>query len=312
MKHLGLCLSCVLLASQPCVGSEVAIPAGTIVDVKLVDAINSARDASGKQYTASVAVPVAIAGSQTIPAGSKATIVLVHNNSGWVTQLKALTVNGRQFDVTSGAGTLAKAKPVAPSSSIAQQMGLSQTGGIVSDEPLVLPPNTELRFRVIESATRARPTASTARSRQPARINSSPQVAPSIPEKESGIAYLCSAKDKSDRPLPSSYYVADVFETSDRPDVVERRWRQHLIATYPYTFANNPHAIVHCTRLADVAAEREARQKLDAQSKSENAQIIETRWHYTLGPPPNPPALTSPSPPVPPAPATTAPRPQTR
>lgn len=309
MKYLGLSLSCFLLALQPCVASEVVLPAGTIVNIKLADKIDSARDASGKQYTASVAAPVAIAGNQTIPAGSRATVVLVHNNSGWMTQLKALTVNGRQLDVSSGAGTLATTKP-APSSSIVQQMGLSHAGGIVSDERLLLPPNTELRFRVIESAMRGQLVASIPRSRHSARVSSSPEVAPAVPEKEAGIAYLCSAKDKSDRPLPSSYYVADVFETSDKPDVVERRWRQHLVATYPYTFANNPHAIVQCTRLADLAAEREARQKLDAQSKSENAQIIETRWHYTLGPPPHPAVSTNPSPVTPPAPATAAPHPQ--
>ncbi|HKO19988.1 MAG TPA: hypothetical protein VJU82_13980 [Acidobacteriaceae bacterium] len=310
MKYLGLSLSCFLLAFQPCLASEVVLPAGTIVNIKLADKIDSARDASGKQYTASVAAPVVIAGNQTIPAGSRATVVLVHNNSGWMTQLKALTVNGRQLEVSSGAGTLATAKP-APSSSIVQQMGLSHAGGIVSDERLLLPPNTELRFRVIESATRGQLVASVPRSRHSARANPSPEVAPAVPEKEAGIAYLCSAKDKSDRPLPTSYYVADVFETSDKPDVVERRWRQHLIATYPYTFANNPHAIVRCTRLADLAAEREARQRLDAQSKSENAQIIETRWHYTLGPPPHPAASTGATA-TPPVAATAAPHPQTR
>jgi hypothetical protein len=77
-----------------------------------------------------------------------------------------------------------------------------------------------------------------------------------------------------------------VFETSDNPSFVEKRWREFLVATYPYRFANNPHAVVQCTRLPDLASERDARKQLEGELKSGSAQVVETRWRYILGPPP--------------------------
>ncbi|MEA2542254.1 MAG: hypothetical protein QOH35_3620, partial [Acidobacteriaceae bacterium] len=67
----------------------------------------------------------------------------------------------------------------------------------------------------------------------------------------------------------------------------ERRWHEFLVATYPYRFADNPHATAQCNRLADPAAALNAREKLEGKLKSENAAVVETRWHYSLGPPPS-------------------------
>jgi hypothetical protein len=39
-------------------------------------------------------------------------------------------------------------------------------------------------------------------------------------------------------------------------------------------------------RLTDPAAERDARKQLEGELKSENAEVVQTRWHYILGPPP--------------------------
>ena len=107
-------------------------------------------------------------------------------------------------------------------------------------------------------------------------------------EDEPGIAYLCRAIDAPDRvaALPISYYIADVFKTSDSQAMVERRWHDFLVATYPYRFAGNTHAIAQCSRLKDPAADLTARERLERELRSENAAVVETRWHYTLGPPP--------------------------
>jgi hypothetical protein len=122
-------------------------------------------------------------------------------------------------------------------------------------------------------------------------------VSPAAFQQESGIPYLCSARDRSNPALPFSYYIADVIETFDDPASVEKRWYEYLVATYPYRFAKNAHAIIQCTRLPDVAAERDARKKLEKESKAENGQIVQTPWRYTLGPPPvpaKPPARSAP------------------
>jgi hypothetical protein len=269
-----------------------ALPAGTAVSVKLTDTIDSAHDPFGKQYAASVASPVGIAGGDTIAAGSRATVVLIHNNSGWMTQLKALTVNGRKLEVSSSAGILA-AKP-SPAVGILQQIGIGSASPAGSPQRVLLPPATELRFSLIGSATPARVVAATPRSRPPSHIGPSLGMSSAVSRQEpSGIAYLCNARDTSNPVLPFSYYVADVFETSDDPASVEKRWYQYLVATYPYRFAKNTHAIIQCTRLPDLAAERDVRKKLEGESKSENGQIVETRWRYTLGPTPVP--ATSPA-----------------
>jgi hypothetical protein len=275
--------------SQAGRGSEVALPAGTAVSVKLADTIDSYHDSFGKQYAASVAAPIDIAGGTTIAAGSRATVVLIHNNSGWLTRLTALTVNGRKFDVASSAGTLilpGQSKGSADGGMFSR-IGLAATSAPSPIVRVLFPPSTELRFLLIGSATPGRAVASAVRSRSAgARTERSLDVSPAVYQQETGVAYLCRARDRSDRLLPSSYYIADVFETSDNPAIVEKRWYQFLAATYPYRFANNPHATVHCMRLTDPAAERDARKQLEGELKSENAEVVQTRWHYILGPPP--------------------------
>jgi len=311
MKYLalGLCLACTPLVSQPAAGSQIALPAGTAVSVKLADGIDSARDPFGKQYAASVAATVDTPDGETIAVGSRATVVLIHNNSGWLTQLKALTVNGRKFEVASSAGVLAG--KTSPPTGILQQIGMVRTNAPGADQRVLLPAATELRFLLIRGATPARADAGTRRSRPAARTSASLELPRSASfsesQWESRIAYLCRARDRADRLLPTSYYIADAFETSDKPAAVERRWYEYLVAKYPYAFANNPRAVIQCARLPDLAAERDVRKKLEGESKSENAQIIQTRWHYRLGPPPVPTTSAVPSRPLSAEPADTRP-----
>ena len=320
MKYLslGLCLSCTLLVSQPGVGSEVALPAGTAVSVRLADTIDSDHDPLGKQYAASVAAPVDITGGQTIAPGSPATVVLIHNNSGWLTLLKALTVNGRRFQVVSSAGSLIgpeQGSKADASAGMLGRIGIAPAPAPTSDHRVLLPPATQLRFLLVGTATAAHALPANPRPRRSARIDTSPVAPPAeslaAPQPKPGIAYLCRASDTSDRAVPTAYYVADVFRTSDNPTLVERRWHEFLVATYPYRFANNPHATIQCTRLND-PADRDARKKLEGELKSENAEIIETRWHYRLGPPPVPTRMpatsTVTSPKAPPVPPTAEPR----
>ena len=294
---LGVCLSCTLLGSQTGLGSEMVLPAGTAVSVKLSDTIDSFRDPPGKQYAASVDAPVKLTGGQTIATGSKATVVLIHNNSGWVTRLASLTMNGRQLQVSSGAGVIPRKD--APEPGTLQKIGLVSTPVVTSGPRLVLASSTELRFSLVGSATPASVSGIAPRPRSTSRTVRSLPVSPEASEEESGIPYqpgipyLCRARDNSDRVLPVSYYAADVFRTSDSPAAVEKQWKEFLAATYPYRFVNNPHAIIQCTRLEDSETELDAHQQFVNESKSENARIIETRWHYRLGPPP--PAASTPA-----------------
>jgi hypothetical protein len=153
---------------------------------------------------------------------------------------------------------------------------------------------------LMESTTPDRAVAASRRLQPASRIDTqrawSPASAVAASRQKPEFAYLCRASDTLDRALPIGYYIANVFKTSDDQDVVERRWREFLVATYPYKFANNRHASAQCIRLIDPAVDLNALKKPDV---SGNAEIVETRWHYTLGPPPSP--VSVPLPPTPPA-----------
>jgi hypothetical protein len=270
---------------QPASGSEIALPAGTVVSITLADPIDSDHDPFGKQYAASVNI---IEG-QAIASGSRATVVLLNNNTGLFTQLTGLTVNGRKFQVLSGAGSVIateQGSKASPPRGILRQMGLAPATAPTSNRRVLLPPATQLRFVLMGSTRRHRPAA---------RIGTEPGLSPAesivASQQEPEFAYLCSASDTPDRALPINYYIADVFETSDSQALVERRWHEFLVATYPYRFANNRHANAQCNRLTDLASDLNTREKLEGELRSENAEIVETRWHYTLGPPPSPASL---------------------
>ena len=122
--------------------SEIALPAGTVVSVTLSDPVDSDHASFGRQYAASVNF---IDGHAIAP-GSRANVVLLNNNTGWLTQLTGLTVNGRKLQVFSGAGSViatdqgSKASPAAPT----------------SNQRFLLPPATQLRFVLIRGTTAAR------------------------------------------------------------------------------------------------------------------------------------------------------------
>jgi hypothetical protein len=281
---------------QPTSGSKIALPAGTVVSVTLADPIDSDHDPFGRQYAASVNI---IEGRAIAP-GSRATVVLLNNNTGWLTQLTGLTVNGRKFQVFSGAGSIIateQGSKASPPRGIPGQAGPAPATAPTSNQRVLLPPATQLRFVLIRSTTVSRAVAANPRHPPAARIGTESGLSPAksiaASQQEPEIAYLCRASDTPDRALPISYYIADVFKTSDSQALVERRWHEFLVATYPYRFANNPHATTQCNRLTDPAADLSAREKLEGELKSENAGIVETRWHYTLGPPPPPASLSA-------------------
>jgi hypothetical protein len=242
---------------QPTSGSEIALPAGTVVSVTLDDPIDSDHASFGRQYAASVN----IIDGQAIAPGSRATVILLNNNTGWLTQLTGLTVNGRKFQVFSGAGSVIateQGSKASPPRGILGQVGLAPAAP-TSNQRFLLPPATQLRFVLIRGTTAARAVAANPRNRSAAGIDTEPGLSPAksiaASQQEPEIAYLCRASDTPDRSLFNSYYVAIVFKTSDSQALVERRWHEFLVATYPNRFANNPHATGQCNRLTDPAAD---------------------------------------------------------
>lgn len=264
--------------------SETALPAGTVVSVTLADAIDSDHDRFGKQYAASVET---IEGWPIVPR-SRATVVLLNNNTGWHTQLTGLTVKGRSFRVFSGAGSLVSTDQDSQSSSppwILERVGRAPTAPGTNDR-VRLSPATQLRFVLIRNTTGA---GEVAPYESAARMGMEPGFlhADAESQRQPEVAYLCRANDMPEGALPI-YYIADIFKTSDNPSLVESRWHQFLVSTYPYRFANNAHATTRCSRLTDPTGDLKAGERLAGELKSENAEVVQTRWHYTIGPPPAP------------------------
>lgn len=238
---------------QPASGSGLDLPAGTVVSVTLADPIDSDHDPSGKQYAASVQ---SVEG-QAIAPGSRATVRLLHNNTGWLTQLTGLTINGRKFQVFSGAGSVVATQQdsqASPSRGMLEQVGFAPATKPASDQPVLLPPATQLRFVLTRDTTPARAHTASPRYTPEARMVTDPGLSPAASIaaslQEPGTAYLCTASD-TPGDLPTFYYIADVSRISDSQALVERRWHDFLVATYPYRFADNPHTTAQCNRLAD-------------------------------------------------------------
>jgi hypothetical protein len=238
----------------PAPRSELGLPAGTVVSVTLADPIDSAHDPSGKEYAASVK----IVEGQAIAPGSRATISLLHNNTGWLTQLTGLTIRGRKFKVSSGAGSVVatqQASNASPSRGILEPVAFAPAA---SDQRVLLPPATQLRFVLIRGTTLAQADRASARA---ARMVTDPGLSPAGSLQDPETAYLCSAT-VTPGDLPNFYYIADVFRISGSQAVVERRWHDFLATTDPYRLADNPHAATQCNRLEDTAAALNAREKL--------------------------------------------------
>lgn len=154
------------LLPQPASGLPAALPPGTVVSVTLTQPIDSARDAYGKAYEASVDT---IEGQPIAPA-SKATVVLVNNNTGWLTQLTQLTIKGRKFQVSSGAGSVVGAEQASePTPLLRLALGQSALSNARdSSQRVLLPPATQLRFALIETGTAGRTAAGNSHHASPA------------------------------------------------------------------------------------------------------------------------------------------------
>jgi hypothetical protein len=232
---------------QPASGPGLDLPAGTVVSVTLADPIDSDHDPSGKQYAASVKTVE----GRTIAPGSIATVGLLRNNTGLLTQLTGLTIHGRKFQVFSGAGSVVATQQdsqASPSHGMFEQASFAPATKPALDQRILLPPATQLRFVLIRGTTPARAHTASPRYTPEARMVTDPGLSPAA--STAGAAYLCSASD-TPGDLPTFYYIAHGFRISDSQALVERRWHEFLVATYPYRFADNHHMTAQCNRLTD-------------------------------------------------------------
>ncbi len=91
--------------------SPATVPAGTQVEVRLIDTVDSKKDSVGQTYRASLARPLTVGTQILAPAGSDVTLTLIDRSlSGRMTGktflelgIKSMTVEGDTYDVASSA-----------------------------------------------------------------------------------------------------------------------------------------------------------------------------------------------------------------
>src|SRR5689334_15058430 len=95
--------------AAPLPQAAISIPAGTSVEIRVMELVDSNTASSGQQFRATLASPIELPGGTRIPRGSPASIVLMKNGSNCSVQVASITVLGQPLSVTSSAGTLSDA-----------------------------------------------------------------------------------------------------------------------------------------------------------------------------------------------------------
>lgn len=88
--------------------AAIAIPAGTSVEIRVMELVDSNTASSGQQFRATLANFIDLPGGTRIPRGSPASIVLTKNGNNSSVQVTSITVLGQALTVTSSAGTLSE------------------------------------------------------------------------------------------------------------------------------------------------------------------------------------------------------------
>jgi hypothetical protein len=141
--------------------TQTAPAAGTSVTVRLLDAVNSANDAAGKQYRASVSSAVHAGNGVMIPQGAVAAVRLDNggNGSGWTTQLVSVTIDGQPVAVASSSASVTSAAQTAAQAKMKALNGMNSILGaghhvnapadiaaVASGQRVILPMGTTLHF----------------------------------------------------------------------------------------------------------------------------------------------------------------------
>ncbi len=275
------------------------------VMVRMLDAIDSGKDAPGKQYRASVTTAVDAGNGVMIPEGAEATVTLVNagSGSGWNTQLVSVMVNGQPVAVTSGpASVTAAAQSSAGRAVSSMNSVLSGLGHHVNAPPaataiatglrVLLPPGTTLTFVLSQPsaaspaapaapagvATTAVPAGSAAPAPQP--THASPASAATAGQHW----WICRYSDPKDQYKPAAgsrmYYA--VFASSEpAPNALNTHFNGYMKQNYQLAdFANSGNGF--CKRVSDdVAGRAYSVDSFKKQWASSNMEPVEVAWADT-------------------------------
>jgi hypothetical protein len=146
-----------MVSLQPQDAQAQAPAGGAAVVVRMIEAVDSAKDPAGKQYRARVNKAVDVGNGVVIPTGAPALVTLANGASGWTTQLVSVTVNGQPIAVASGPASVSSGLQGAATSamnSVSSVLGgfghhaNAPTGAtaVAMGQRVVLPPGITLTF----------------------------------------------------------------------------------------------------------------------------------------------------------------------
>ena len=267
---------------------------GTSVAVRLIDAVNSANDAAGKQYRASVTKAVDAGNGETIAPGAVAGVRLVNSGNGspWTTQLVSVTINGQPVAVASSSVSAESEKQNAAKLGVgAMNSALASLGHHVNAPALVTPvatgPQVTLPKGTILSFVLAQPPAPSplVAAAQPAIASAAPaHSTASGPAATSGAGGALTAMEicfSNPTPFAGPYhnteYLTAVLEVpldarGMTPDF-GTAFTDYLKATYQASLN------VTCQPIWSVADARAAQKKI-ASDHNPKVKLVDTGWRY--------------------------------
>ena len=267
---------------------------GTSVAVRLIDAVNSANDAAGKQYRASVTKAVDAGNGETIALGAVAGVRLVNsgNGSAWTTQLVSVAINGQPVAVASSSVSAESEKQNAAKLGVgAMSSALASLGHHVNASALVTPvatgPQVTLPKGTILSFVLAQPPAPSplVAAAQPAIASAAPaHSTASGPAAISGAGGALTAMDicfSNTTPFAGPYhnteYLTAVVEApldaQGRTPDLAAAFTAYLKATYQARLN------VTCQSIWSTADAQSVQKKI-ASDHSPTVKLVDTGWRY--------------------------------
>lgn len=280
-----------LLAFPPL--PALAQASGASVAVKMIDAIDSARDPAGKQYRAAVTNTVNAGNGITIPQGAVAAVALIDSGNGsWTTHLVSITLNGQPVAVSSGSASVTgAAQSVAGHAANSLNSALGRFGHRVSEpaaamamgQRVVLPPGTTLTFVL------SQPPAVNAAS--PVAVASAPSASQPSPSSSAPVAtagqnwWICQYNDAKDPNKPAAgsrmYYAVLPADAAFQNDVGWKHFNAYVQQNYTITDPNSA-GKGFCRRSSnDAAARANSRDMFLKQWRASNIEAIEVGYADT-------------------------------
>lgn len=96
-----VCIASSLAPTAAKAESNVVVPAGTTINVRMIDGIDSTKTGPGERFRASIDDPVVVGNQVVIPRGATCTVqvVRVQENKNLAIKLYDVTVGGKPYDV---------------------------------------------------------------------------------------------------------------------------------------------------------------------------------------------------------------------